>query len=170
IQEMRAYHAHLEKRHGLAPKAVLEGFSRGGLYAFNYAAAHPDKVAALYLDAPVLDIRSWPGGKGKGIGNPKCWDECLAIYGLTEQTLPSFRGSPLDQVEKVAKARIPIISVCGGADESVPFEENTAILEERCRQLGGVIEVILKKDCGHHPHSLPDPAPITDFILRHARP
>lgn len=26
---------------------------------------HPGCFAALYLDAPVLDIRSWPGGMGK---------------------------------------------------------------------------------------------------------
>ena len=34
---------------GLSKRAVLEGFSRGGLYAVNFAAAHPDMTAALYL-------------------------------------------------------------------------------------------------------------------------
>ena len=61
---LKSFHDYLESRCGLASRAVLEGFSRGGLYAFNYAAACPRRVAALYLDAPVLDIRSWPGGKG----------------------------------------------------------------------------------------------------------
>ena len=41
--------------HSLGCRVVLEGFSRGGLYAFNFAATHPTRVAALYLDAPVLD-------------------------------------------------------------------------------------------------------------------
>eukprot|EP01035_Chromulina_nebulosa_P037210 gene37210-50207_t len=55
IAFMEAFHAHVRKEFGLAERVVLEGFSRGGLYAFNYAAAHPRQVAALYLDAPVLD-------------------------------------------------------------------------------------------------------------------
>jgi pimeloyl-ACP methyl ester carboxylesterase len=81
INAMAGFHDHLVKEHGLAKRSVLEGFSRGGLYAVNYAAAHPDHTAALYLDAPVLDIRSWPGGKGQGPGNPQCWKQCLEIYG-----------------------------------------------------------------------------------------
>jgi len=41
----------------------------------------------------------------------------------------------------------------------VPVAENTAVLAERYRALGGRIEVILKPGVGHHPHSLEDPAP-----------
>jgi len=47
--------------------------------------------------------------------------------------------------------------------------ENTAILEKRYREFGGTIEVILKPGVGHHPHSLKDPAPIVDFLLKQAR-
>ncbi|MBI5686743.1 MAG: prolyl oligopeptidase family serine peptidase [Verrucomicrobia bacterium] len=167
IEWMRKFQDHVERQFGLAPRAVLEGFSRGGLYAFNYAATHPDKVAALYLDAPVLDIRSWPGGKGKGAGSKNCWEQCLKIFNLTEETAKSFKGSPLDRIEPVAKAKIPILSVCGETDKVVPFDENTAILAKRYRELGGEIEVICKPNCDHHPHSLKDPARIVNFILRH---
>jgi pimeloyl-ACP methyl ester carboxylesterase len=150
---------------GLAKRVVLEGFSRGGLYAFNYAVKHPDRVSALYLDAPVLDIHSWPAHNRTS----KEWRECLAAYGLTEATVPAFRGSPVDNAEAVARAGIPILCVCGDADESVPFEENTRVLEKRYRALGGTIEVIVKHGGHHHPHSLKDPAPIVDFILKNAR-
>lgn len=166
IEAMAKFHDHLVKEHGLANRAVLEGFSRGGLYGVNYAAAHPDHTAALYLDAPVLDIRSWPGGKGKGPGTPNCWQECLAIYGLTEETARDFRGNPIDHAGALAKAGIPVISVCGDADEVVPLEENTKIFEERYRAAGGKIEVILKPGVKHHPHSLKDPKPIVDFLLK----
>lgn len=159
------FYAHLVARYGLATRVVLEGLSRGGLYAFNFAVAHPTRVAALYLDAPVLDIRSWPGRNRAS----KEWPECLAAYGLTEESLAAFRGNPLDRIGTVAKGGVPIIAVCGDADLSVPFAENTAILGRRYRELGGTIEVIVKPGVGHHPHSLKDPAPIVDFLLKHAR-
>ena len=159
------FYAHVVIRFGLAQRVVLEGFSRGGLYAFNFALAHPTRVAALYLDAPVLDIRSWPGRNRQS----KEWAECLEAYGLTEQSLAAFRGNPLDRVITVARAGVPIIAVCGDADQTVPFAENTAILEKRYREAGGTIEVILKPGVEHHPHSLKDPAPIVDFLVKHAK-
>ena len=159
------FYAHVVVRFGLAQRVVLEGFSRGGLYAFNFAAAHPARVAALYLDAPVLDIRSWPGRKR----DSKEWAECLEAYGLTEESLVQFRGNPLDRIVTVARAGVPVIAVCGDADQVVPFAENTAILEKRYREAGGTIEVILKPGGDHHPHSLKDPAPIVEFLLKHAK-
>ena len=61
VADMARFHEHMVHERGFAQKAVLFGFSRGGLYAVNFALTHPDCVASLYLDAPVLDIRSWPG-------------------------------------------------------------------------------------------------------------
>jgi len=151
-------------RFGLSPKPVLFGFSRGGLYAVNYAVRYPFDVAALYLDAPVMDIRSWPCGRG---GNAKCAAECLEIYGLTEETLAAFGGNPLDKAELLAAEQIPVMLVAGGSDETVPWEENGAKFVPRFRAAGGEIEVIVKPECGHHPHSLDDPRPITDFIAAH---
>ncbi len=159
------FYAHVVIRFGLAQRVVLEGFSRGGLYAFNFAAAHPARVAALYLDAPVLDIRSWPGRKR----DSKEWTECLEAYGLTEESLVQFRGNPLDRIVTVARAGVPVIAVCGDADQVVPFAENTAIFEKKYREAGGTIEVILKPGVDHHPHSLKDPAPIVDFLIKHAK-
>jgi pimeloyl-ACP methyl ester carboxylesterase len=158
------FYPHVVIRFGLSQRVVLEGFSRGGLYAFNFAVAHPTRVAALYLDAPVLDIRSWPGRKR----DSKEWAECLAAYGLTEESLPAHRG-PLDRVLTVAKAGVPIIAVCGDADQVVPFAENTGRLEKLYREAGGTIEVILKPGVDHHPHSLKDPTPIVDFLLKNAK-
>ncbi len=55
------------------------------------------------------------------------------------------------------------------ADEVVPIDENTRILGERYRRLGGPITLIVKPGAGHHPHSLRDPTPIVGFILKHTR-
>jgi len=153
---------HLNKR------VVLEGFSRGGLYATQFAAAHPDQTAGLYLDAPVLDISSWPGGKGKGKGDAHCWQQALAIYGLTEETAKTFTGNPLDKAAALAKAKIPVLIVCGDADTVVPYPENAKPFEEKYKAAGGLIQVIVKPGGDHHPHSLKDPAPIVDFLLKNA--
>ena len=64
---------------------------------------------------------------------------------------------------------IPLLHVVGDADKVVPVSENTAIVEKRYKALGGQIQVIHKKGVGHHPHSLKDPKPIVDFILKHAQ-
>jgi pimeloyl-ACP methyl ester carboxylesterase len=167
IEVMRGFQEHLETEFALASKVVLEGMSRGGLYAFNYAATFPEKVAALYLDNPVLDIRSWPGGLGSGPGSIECWAQCLDVYGLSAESAAAFKGNPLDQVEQVAKAGVPIIMVCGDADEIVPFEENAAVLARYYDELGAPLELLIKPGFGHHPHSLPNPEPLTEFLRRH---
>ncbi|OMF22950.1 hypothetical protein BK133_25115 [Paenibacillus sp. FSL H8-0548] len=164
---MRAFQSFVTEMFGLADRTVLFGFSRGGLYSFNYAAAYPGKVRALYLDAPVLDIRSWPGGKGNGIGAVFEWEECKAIYGLSEEESANARVSPLDQIEAVAAAGIPIIIVAGDADVPVPLSENGALLAEKYRSLGGELELIVKPGVGHHPHSLEDPSIVVEFIMKH---
>jgi lysophospholipase L1-like esterase/pimeloyl-ACP methyl ester carboxylesterase len=168
LDAMDDFYAQVTKDYALAPRVVLAGFSRGGLFAFNWAARHPERVASLYVDAPVLDFKSWPGGKGKGPGSPEDWARCLKVYGLTEEQAMSYPLNPLDNLPPLAAAKIPILSVCGDADRTVPFEENTQILEQRYKKLGGEIRVIVKPGGDHHPHSLADPAPIVAFILQHA--
>lgn len=168
IERMARFQEALEKQFGLAPKAVLEGFSRGGLYAVNYAAAHPAKVAGVYVDAPVLDLRSWPGGKGKGKGDPRCWKQVQELYGFTDKEMPAdFAGNPLEKAEQLAKLQMPILAICGDADDVVPLAENTACFQQRFEAAGGKsLQVILKPGVGHHPHSLKDPAPIVEFAQK----
>ncbi len=164
VKYMEAFYRVLTEELQLNKRAVMIGLSRGGLYAWNFAVAHPEQVACLYIDAPVLDIRSWPGGKFSGPGEEGCWKECMEHYGLTEETASDFKGNPIDHVREIAEAKIPVILVAGEADELVPYTENGAILEERFLAAGGRIKTIVKPDCGHHPHSLENPAEIVDFI------
>lgn len=159
------FYAHLVGEHGFAKKVVLEGMSRGGLIIFNWAKANPEMVACIYADAPVCDIRSWPGGKGTGAGSAGSWERCKAAYGITEETLEDFKGNPIDGLGPLAKAGVPLLHVCGAADDVVPMSENTNVLKERYEALGGKIQVIAKEGVGHHPHSLKDPKEIVDFIL-----
>jgi pimeloyl-ACP methyl ester carboxylesterase len=167
IAHWNAFYKFLTEEHGFNRKPALEGMSRGGLYVFNWAAANPDKVACIYVDNPVLDFKSWPGGKGKSKGSPSDWQICLKDYGLTEEQAIEYKGNPIDNLEPLAKAGIPLLHVCGDADDVVPLDENTGIVEQRYKKLGGSITVILKHGVGHHPHSLQDPTPIVEFVLKH---
>jgi len=163
-----AFHKLLTTKHGLSSRPALEGMSRGGLIIFNWAAANPTKVACIYADAPVCDFVSWPGGRGAGKGAASAWRACLEAYGLTEKQALAYEKNPIDNLAPLAKARVPLLHVVGADDKVVPVAENTTIVEMRYKELGGSIRVISKPACGHHPHSLEDPAPIVEFILKHA--
>jgi lysophospholipase L1-like esterase/pimeloyl-ACP methyl ester carboxylesterase len=167
LEAMERFHARLTADLGLSPRPVLEGFSRGGLYAFNWAARWPEKTAALYVDAPVCDFKSWPGGKGRGPGSPPDWERLLRAYGFPDEAAAlAWKGNPVDQLAPLAQARIPVLAVVGDADEVVPVAENIDLVEKRYRELGGPIEVIRKPGGRHHPHSLKDPQPIVEFVLK----
>ncbi len=169
LKHMDEFYAHLTRVYGLSPKPVLEGFSRGGLFAFNWAGLHPDRVAGLYVDAPVCDFKSWPGGKGVGPGSPGDWQTLLKVYAFTEQQALAYDKNPVDNLAPLAKAHIPILAIIGDADEVVPVSENINVVETRYKALGGTIRVIRKPGGKHHPHSLPDPAPIVDFAVLAAK-
>lgn len=159
----------LTRTYGLSKKVSLVGLSRGGLYCYNWAAKNPEKVACIYGDAPVCDFKSWPGGQGAGKGSPRDWGLVLSQYGFdSDAEANQYDGNPVDSLASLAKANVPLLHVFGDADEVVPWRENTGILADRYRALGGFIELIQKPGVGHHPHSLEDPKPIVDFIIRHA--
>jgi len=166
VREMEAFRAHLAEVYRLSRRAQLFGFSRGGLYAVNYALTYPEGVEKLYLDAPVLDVRSWPAGWGEGRGAAREWEECKACYDLSEESARTFRRNPLDRAEELACRSIPVMIVAGDADDVVPIEENTLPFAERFRAAGGRLRLIVKEGCGHHPHSLEDPAPIVEFLTK----
>lgn len=164
VTMMKEFYDVAVNEYGLNAKPALFGFSRGGLYASNFALTYPDCVGMLYLDAPVLDIRSWPGGKGSGCGEESCWEECKACYGLDEESAKSFDKNPLDRTEELAKTGIPVLITCGAVDKVVPYAENGKPFYERFKKAGGKISRIVKPYCDHHPHSLFEPTPICEYV------
>ena len=165
----KAY-SYLTSKYGLSAKPTLEGFSRGGLLVYNWASVNPDKVSSIYADAPVCAIQSWPGGLGKGQKkSAEDWKLCLQAYGLTEEQAADYKLNPIDKLKPLADANVPLLHVCGDADDIVPMEENTLVLKQKYESLGGHMQLITKKNCGHHPHSLVDPKPIVEFILKFNR-
>lgn len=141
-------------RYRLNKTPILEGFSRGGLGAMNWAIRNPAKVAGLYLDAPVLDINSWPRQASEEL-----WVKALDAYGLDEATRDEWKG-PLKRIDVLISEKVPLFLVAGGNDEVVPYAENGGRLERYYREGGGDITTVIKAGAGHHPHSLHDPTRI----------
>lgn len=159
---------HLTAKQGLSRKPALMGFSRGGLIVYNWAVKNPEKVGCIYADAPVCDVKSWPGGKGTSPGSPNDWAKCQSAYDMTEDQLLAWQGNPLDHASILAQAGVPVIHVVGDDDKVVPIAENSDLLIAEYLKHGGKAVYIHKPGVDHHPHSLVDPTPIVDFILEHA--
>lgn len=167
VERMREYHEHLTRERGLGARPLIFGFSRGGLYAVNFALAYPERVGKLYLDAPVLDVLSWPAGRGAGVGAPREWQECLKCYGATEETIGACaQARPVTRGAELARLGIPLALVAGGSDDVVPYAENGAPFAADYTRAGGQPFVRLKPECGHHPHSLDDVRELCDFLCR----
>ena len=157
----------LATKAGLNKKAVLEGMSRGGLIIYNWAAKNPKKVACIYGDAPVMDIKSWPLNWGDCLEENKrsanLLFESYGFEGMDEAM--AWKKNPVNHARKLAKAKVPMIHVVGDIDTGVPVAENTAVFEKEVAKFGHSVYVIHKPDVGHHPHSLNNPEPIVSYIL-----
>ena len=156
---MHAFYFYVKERFSLTDKCVLFGFSRGGLYAFHFALAHPDLVAGVYFDAPVLDVRTWPKE------NSREQKELFRVYSLNTETLKTFSENPIELLSEYFTLGLPTFLVAGGADEVVPYEENSLRMIEESKKENFPMTYIVKPECKHHPHSLEENTePILAFV------
>ncbi|MCH2178384.1 MAG: SGNH/GDSL hydrolase family protein [Mariniblastus sp.] len=162
------FYREARRRVDLAERVTLEGVSRGGLFVYQWAAQNPDKVANIFCDTPVCDIRSWPGGKGLGVGAEKEWRQCLAAYEITEEPVPESIASMIRHADVIAAAGIPVLHVVTENDKIVPPAENTYVLSKRFAELWHPMKIIsiergTAQSNGHH-FAHQDIGPIVDFI------
>jgi pimeloyl-ACP methyl ester carboxylesterase len=59
---------------------------------------------------------------------------------------------------------VPLLLVCGSIDPLLG--RNALAFESMYQQFGGRVSLMIKEGGGHHPHSLRDPKPIVDFVVR----
>ncbi len=137
---------------GLPAKCSTVGFSCGGLYATMLAAAHPELIDVLYIDAPVLNLLSCPCGMGNAQSG--LYQGFYEATGLSRSQLISYRNHPIDKLPILVENDIPIVMVAGDMDATVPYSENGAILEEYYKSHGGRLRVWVKYACDHWPHGL----------------
>ena len=155
----------LKSEFKLNEKCLPVGMSCGGMQAVHFAAEYPQYVAALYIDAPVLNLLSWPLGLGKCEFPSKV--EFNRDIGISVSEMLNYRNHPIDQKEKLLKSQIPIFLVCGDSDRTVPYEENGMILSKFFKENNGNLTEILKKGCDHHPHGLKDNSPLIKFVEKY---
>lgn len=158
--------AWLHEHFGLNEKCMCVGMSCGGMQAVYFAARHPERVAALYLDAPVLNLLSCPCNIGRDVF-PGMYEEFHEKTGMTVKDLINYRNHPIDNIGPILAHKIPVMLICGDADTVVPYEENGMQLSQRLRDHNHPFAEILKPGCGHHPHGLEDPAPIIEFAEKY---
>lgn len=149
---------------GLAERVVLEGMSRGGLVVLNWASRHPELVEAIYLDNPVCDFRSWPGGQ-TGKRSETDWARCLAAYEVTEAEVDREGLQSVDRLEPLTRAGIPLFVVMGNEDHVVPPAENGERVIESYLEAGAPVQVWRKPGDGHHPHGLHPVQPLLRSLL-----
>ena len=163
LRMSRAFQKHLVERFGFAPKTRLVGMSWGGFFSVRYAAAFPECVDRLYLDAPLLtlgggfdarmDVGPWaamPPNDGDWLADPRM---------------------PVNMGEALAKTGIPILLLYGGQDQTVDPTLNCEPFAARFKAAGGNITIEKRPAFGHHPHGeeIGKTAPISDFLSENER-
>lgn len=166
LWDMETFYYLIREKFELAETMIPFGFSRGGLYAMLLANAHPAWVEAVYLDAPVVDIRTWP----KEI-SPKEWKECLAAWGYTEENCDAYEAVMQERIDTMVYSQMPLALVYGAVDRVVDYTRNSALLIKAYQNAEAMgfeapCLIIEKPDCDHHPHSLDDPAPVVEFLTQ----
>ncbi|MCP4644887.1 MAG: hypothetical protein GY851_30885 [bacterium] len=113
--------------YGLAGKVAVEGHGLDALLAHTWAAAHPDQTACIYSEWPVLDFRSWPGGKGKADRDEALWADVLEAYGFSsDDEAMEYALTPVDNAEPLGKADVPYLHIANRKDPKIPFDEHVA--------------------------------------------
>lgn len=153
---------------GLESRCSTVGMSCGGLIATTLAAAHPELIDVLYIDAPVLNLLSCPCGMG--VADDLIYPEFSRVTGYTKSTILSYRDHPIDKMHILLGNDIPVVLVAGDSDHVVPYLENGAVLADYYQKNGGRIKVWVKPGCDHHPHGLTDrEKEVADVIEEFAR-
>lgn len=134
------FYARVVKEFRLDPKACLVPQSRGGLMLYNWAAENTDKVQCIAGIYTVCDIRSYPGIRN-----------AAPAYGLTEGELTQrlAEHNPIDRLEQLARAKIPILHIHGDSDTVVPLDRNSQVVYDRYQALGGSMQLLVIKGKGH---------------------
>ena len=109
-------------------------------------------------------------GGGGGAGDVYAWaienqDKVSCIYAHN----PILRShmtttQPLNNLAPLAKAGVPLIHVCGSLDPWL--KDQTRVAEQRYKELGGQITVILQEGEGHYSQAPTVVAPVVEFIAK----
>ena len=148
------FQAYLVNELGFAPKAHLIGMSWGGFFSTRYAAHYPQNVAKIYLDCPLLNFGCYCAG-----GDIGPWAKSAPENWIDDPRMP------INLVQPIAAAKIPVLLVYGGADNVLDPKLSSEIFIPRFKAAGGDLKVVYRKAYGHHPHGFEESdTTIADFF------
>lgn len=140
-------------------KAVLVGHSDGGSIALIHAAAFPDRVLALILEAPHVFVEPLTAASIEALSGDDGLRERLerlhgprtdaTIQGWTDVWLrPAFRDWNLEAL--LPSVACPVLVIQGEDDEFGTIRQVEAI----ANGVSGPVETRILPACGHSPHHL----------------
>ena len=109
----------------------------------SWAVRNPKRLGGFAGIYPVLNLRSWPMKRNLG--------PTLTDFGMDRDAFSGVvnEHNPINHLAGLAKARVPIFIVHGDADRIVPLDENSAVVAERYRKLGGEAKIEVVPGKGH---------------------
>jgi hypothetical protein len=156
-----AFYEALVQERGLSKQPCLLARSRGGLMLYNWAADHPSSVACIAGIYPVCNLSSLPGLK-----------KASDAYNMSEEQLAAklTEHNPIERLEPLSKANVPVFLIHGDSDKVVPLEQNSGELAKRYRALGGEMTLKIVEGQGHNmwPGWF-QCQELVDFVVSHAR-
>lgn len=138
--QYQVFYEEMVQNRGFSEKACLLPRSRGGLMLYNWAAEHPAAVQCVAGVYPVCDLSSYPG-----------LATACSAYKMTKTQLAArlTEFNPIDRMQGLAQAKVPIFHIHGDTDTVVPLEQNSAELARRYQKLGGEMILMIAKGQGH---------------------
>ena len=109
-------------------------------------------------------------GAGGAAGDAYAWaienpDKVACVYGENPVLRSKMsKTPPLDNLAPLAKAGVPLIHVCGSHDPGLA--DQTLVAEQRYKELGGQITVMVKEGVGHYPLGPQEVEPVVKFIIK----
>ncbi|HJP63238.1 MAG TPA: GDSL-type esterase/lipase family protein [Mucilaginibacter sp.] len=168
------FYSYLTHKIKLAAKPGLEAVSRGALYAYGWAKRNPDKVSCIYAETPVCDVKSWPGGKGVGLGDTASWAQFKRVFHFTEQQAIAYNDNPIDNLEGLASFHVSVLHTISLDDKLTPPAENTYVFAQRYLAVGGPISIhpvtIGPQELHGHHFPIDRPGYYADFIFNNCYP
>ena len=107
---------------------------------YSWAIENPQSVSGIAGIYPVCNIASYPG-----------IERACGAYELSAEQLKSDleKYNPVDRLEPLAKANVPIFHIHGDQDKVVPLADNSGPLADRYRALGGNVTLEVVEEKGH---------------------